>query len=302
MMSLGRVMCLQLILLIYLHGVYSDCTSKTSCNSCMSEPECVWCKAAGDDIVDRCTDRDNVDSNCPLNDIVDNSNEYEVTVDKPLSPDSTDHQFVQISPQAVSVSLRPGKPQKIRFKVAHAKQFPVDLYFLMDLSWSMRNSRDNLASLGGKIIAAIKKKTENLTTGFGSFVEKNLPPFTSAIPEFNCGSKTPNCTPTYSFHHKAKLEDISDEDFKKSVLDSPLAGNVDNPEGSLDALMQVMVCGKRIGWRNNARKIIILATDRDFHYAMDGKLAGILTPNDGACHLNDTGNGSGFYTHGELLE
>ena len=80
------------------------------------------------------------------------------------------------------------------------------------------------------------------------------------------------------------------------------AGNVDDPEGSLDALMQVMVCGKRIGWRENSRKIIIVATDRDFHFAMDGKLAGILEPNDGACHLNSTEGGSGYYTHGEILD
>ena len=66
--------------------------------------------------------------------------------------------------------------------------------------------------------------------------------------------------------------------------------------------MQVMVCGDRIGWRENSRKIIIVATDRDFHFAMDGKLAGILEPNDGECHLNNTQGGSGYYTHGEVLD
>jgi len=29
--------------------------------------------------------------------------------------------------------------------------------------------------------------------------------------------------------------------FRREVLDAPLAGNVDEPEGALDALMQVMV-------------------------------------------------------------
>jgi hypothetical protein len=41
----------------------------------------------------------------------------------------------------------------------------VDLYFLMDLSWSMRTARDSLASAGGTIINAIKQKTKNLTVG-----------------------------------------------------------------------------------------------------------------------------------------
>ncbi len=45
----------------------------------------------------------------------------------------------------------------------------VDLYFLMDLSWSMRTARDSLASAGGTIINAIKQKTKNLTVGNPTF-------------------------------------------------------------------------------------------------------------------------------------
>ena len=195
--------------------------------------------------------------------------------------------FVQISPQLVSVKLRPGRPVSVDFQVALAKRFPVDLYFLMDNSLSMRTSLRNLASLGGDIIAGIREKTGHLAIGFGSFIEKNAAPFTSGIPSFNC-VEDEDCSPPYSFHHKASLAQISPEEFKATVLGSPLAGNVDDPEGSLDALMQVMVCGERIGWRENSRKIIIVATDRDFHTAMDGKLAGILEPNDGQCHLNRT--------------
>ena len=63
-----------------------------------------------------------------------------------------------------------------------------------------------------------------------------------------------------------------------------------------------MVCGERIGWRKNSRKIIILSTDRDYHFAGDGKLAGIFASNDGACHLNGTEGGSGFYTQAEVLD
>ena len=62
--------------------------------------------------------------------------------------------------------------------------------------------------------------------------------------------------------------------FVRNVKDAPLAGNVDNPEGGLDALLQVMVCKDRIGWRPDSRKIILVATDNDYHNAMDGKLAG----------------------------
>ena len=85
---------------------------------------------------------------------------------------------------------------------------------------------------------------------------------------------------------------LNGDDFKETVMKSPLAGNVDNPEGGLDALLQVMVCKNRIGWRNNSRKIILVATNQDYHNAMDGKLAGILFPNDGKCHLDR----DGYYT------
>ena len=60
---------------------------------------------------------------------------------------------------------RPGKPVNISFKVGLAENFPVDLYFLMDLSWSMRSSRDNLISVTEEIIKAIKLKTDDVNIG-----------------------------------------------------------------------------------------------------------------------------------------
>jgi integrin beta 1 len=40
-----------------------------------------------------------------------------------------------------------------------------------------------------------------------------------------------------------------------------------------------------------------LATDAGFHQALDGKLAGIIIPNDGKCHL-----GNGTYTHSTIQD
>ena len=274
-------------LLVFLPGgLTADCGSLSSCSACQSQASCVWCTDPRLNMTDRCSDSALAEKTCSREMIVDVESSVTVLEDRPLSPDSEEN-FVQISPQLVSVRLRPGRPVSVEFQVALAKQFPVDLYFLMDNSWSMRDSLKNLASLGGDIIAGIREKTGHLAIGFGSFIEKNVAPFTSGIPSFNC-VEDEDCSPPYSFHHKASLAHISPEEFERTVLGSPLAGNVDDPEGSLDALMQVMVCGERIGWRDNSRKIIIVATDRDFHTAMDGKLAGILEPNDGQCHLNKT--------------
>ena len=174
--------------------------------------------------------------------MIDKESSVRIVEDKPLSPEiSEDSQFVQISPQSISLRLRPDQPVSFQFQVAHAKDFPIDLYFLMDLSWSMKDSRENLANLGGEIISTIKEKTQNLATGFGSFIEKNVQPFSSAISSYNCGNQGDACPPPYSFYHKSSLRNISSAEFSQSVLDSPMGGNIDDPEASLEALMQVMI-------------------------------------------------------------
>jgi protocadherin alpha len=82
--------------------------------------------------------------------------------------------------------------------------------------------------------------------------------------------------------------------FEAEVTNAKVSGNLDSPEGGLDALMQVIVCDKEIGWRPASRKLIVYSTDAGFHFAGDGKLAGIVQPNDGECHLNAQKR----YTHG----
>ena len=59
-----------------------------------------------------------------------------------------------------------------------------------------------------------------------------------------------------------------------------------------------MVCDEAIGWRNDTRKVIVFTTDQSFHIAMDGKLGGLVYPNDGLCHLNT----SGFYTYSTVQD
>ena len=44
--------------------------------------------------------------------------------------------------------------------------------------------------------------------------------------------------------------------------------------------MQVITCGKQIGWRGGVRKIVFLITDEEPHYAYDGILGGLVQPQD----------------------
>ncbi len=136
----------------------------------------------------------------------------------PLNPDAPidEENIVLIAPQSATVSLRPldRVGHRIEFEIAQSSEYPVDLYFLLDLSWSMETSRANFAEQGGDIIAAIKEISSNVHIGFGSFVDKNLPPFTSAVSSFNCPEENPNCTPPYSYYHQTTLQEYTAEEFK----------------------------------------------------------------------------------------
>lgn len=81
------------------------------------------------------------------------------------------------------------------------------------------------------------------------------------------------------------------------VRKSKVSGSLDSPEGGLDALMQAMVCKDEIKWRSQARHLLVFSTDAEFHIAGDGKLAGVIEPNDGQCHMKNN-----MYTHDLILD
>lgn len=42
---------------------------------------------------------------------------------------------------------------------------------------------------------------------------------------------------------------------------------------------------EKIGWRPGASHLLVFTTDAKTHVALDGRLAGIVRPNDGQCHV-----------------
>lgn len=44
---------------------------------------------------------------------------------------------------------------------------------------------------------------------------------------------------------------------------------------------------EKIGWRNDASHLLVFTTDAKTHIALDGRLAGIVQPNDGQCHVGN---------------
>lgn len=82
------------------------------------------------------------------------------------------------------------------------------------------------------------------------------------------------------------------------MKNATVSGNLDAPEGGFDAIMQAIACRSQIGWREQARRLLVFSTDAGFHYAGDGKLGGVIAPNDGECHLSPKGE----YTHSTLQD
>uniref|UniRef100_A0A8B9L630 Integrin beta n=1 Tax=Astyanax mexicanus TaxID=7994 RepID=A0A8B9L630_ASTMX len=192
-------------------------------------------------------------------------------------------QITQIQPQKLTLNLRAGEPQKFSLKFKRAEDYPIDLYYLMDLSDSMTQDLQNVKNLGTDLAREMQDLTSDLKLGFGSFLEKLVMPFVMTTPKKLENPCAPlSCAPPFSYRNVLSLTSNGQE-FTDAVSRQKTSGNLDSPEGGFDAIMQAVVC-KDIGWRN-ATRLLVFSTDAAFHFAGDGKLAGLVLPNDGKCYL-----------------
>uniref|UniRef100_A0A673MJB0 Integrin beta n=1 Tax=Sinocyclocheilus rhinocerous TaxID=307959 RepID=A0A673MJB0_9TELE len=200
-----------------------------------------------------------------------------------LKPD----QITQIQPQKLTLDLRSGEAQTFHLTFKRAEDYPIDLYYLMDLSYSMKDDLENVKNLGTDLMLEMQKITSDFRIGFGSFVEKTVMPYISTTPAklLNPCTSDQNCTSPFSYKNVLSLT-ADGFQFNNLVSKQQISGNLDSPEGGFDAIMQVAVCANQIGWRNVTR-LLVFSTDAGFHFAGDGKLGGIVLPNDGKCHLQD---------------
>ncbi|CAG9784618.1 unnamed protein product [Diatraea saccharalis] len=204
----------------------------------------------------------------------------------PLSPGTNKIRPIQFQPQELNIKLRPGALYKFKMFYKPADDFPLDVYYLMDSSYTMRKHIRELQKQAEFVYKELGRFTNNVQFGVGSFVEKPDFPFAD-----------PNMQYVYSFQNHLSLTKNINE-FKKVIEKSTSGSNYDLPEAGLDGLMQVMACEKELGWRSEARRIIILCTDAPYHSAGDGKMVGAGKPNDMQCHLNE----SNYYNHSLLQD
>ncbi|KAF5292608.1 hypothetical protein FQA39_LY13941 [Lamprigera yunnana] len=323
---LMKIVCLIFIFILSVNGEvilgHNPCTKKTNCQDCIRTPSCAWCydpspefdphprcyQPAGQQPHKKCSkDFEYFPSNYfhiisqkPLSKKeksgsrntrdVSSSRIYTTYTNQSYGPGGGSYQTtfttIQITPQRVHMKLRARESYSFTVSYAQAHDYPVDLYYLMDLSKSMEDDKDKLSSLGNLLAKSMQSITSQFQLGFGSFVDKVVMPYVSTV-KSNLEHPCTNCSAPYGYIHSMRLSNKTD-DFARMVKAAKVSGNLDAPEGGFDAIMQAVVCKKDIGWRDNARRLLVFSTDDGFHYAGDGKLGGIIKPNDGRCHLADS--------------
>lgn len=306
-------LCVFLLLLGYANGQAQEqlsnklvCIDHDDCGSCLSAAaHCRWCADPYfSSNVPRCNDDESlVTAGCgqamiqrpekPLWEVAENSSLQDM---QPGSQESV----VQIQPQRIRLSLKPRETKKIEFSFRPAKNYPLDLYYLMDLTWSMKDDKETLVSLRDDLPEMLKNLTDNFRLGFGSFAEKPIMPFISVDERRRanpCTVEEEACEATYSYKHHLSLTNKVNE-FIEKVNSSSVTANLDNAEAQFDALMQVLTCGDKIGWSPTSRKIVILLSDGYMHVAGDGRLGGATKNNDEQCHLDD----SGYYSEAAIYD
>uniref|UniRef100_A0A8C4I9C8 Integrin beta n=1 Tax=Dicentrarchus labrax TaxID=13489 RepID=A0A8C4I9C8_DICLA len=265
-----------------------ECQSQgvRSCRECLAAgPHCAWCAEenfleVGQHIWERCdTPRALLRRGCPFDRLEDPREQRRQRQHK---------QVTQLQPQSVLLHLRPGEPQSFEVKFRRVEDYPIDLYYLMDLSFSMEDDLSNVKKLGADLMEEMRNTTSDFRMGFGAFVDKTVMPYISTAKDMlrnPCKRTEPwPCAPPFTYHHVLSLT-ANGSLFTEQVGRQRISGNLDSPEGGLDALMQAATCEEQIGWRNVTR-LLVFSTDAGFHFAGDGKLGGIVLPNDGKCHLH----------------
>ncbi|XP_017284911.1 integrin beta-3a [Kryptolebias marmoratus] len=276
------------------------CTSRgvTTCQQCLAvHPSCAWCSQeefgmAGSG-VSRCDLRQNlIDEGCSSAALEFPSSTLTILKDDPLSDKAsgTADDVTQVRPQKLRMKLRPGDAKLFTVTVKQVEDYPVDLYYLMDLSYSMKDDLFRLLTLGNKLAETMGKTTSKLRMGFGAFVDKTASPYMYTHPpevvQNPCSKIGDQCMAQFGFRHVLSLTETVSR-FTEEVRKQQVSRNRDAPEGGFDAVMQAVVCKEKIGWRPDASHLLVLTTDAKTHIALDGRIAGIVQPNDGQCYLDN---------------
>ncbi|XP_039765268.1 integrin beta pat-3-like [Pararge aegeria] len=245
-----------------------ECNYYNSCEECIKgSSKCVWCAEIHFNGTRCRSEKENLKEWCVDNKINPKSNKR--PSENPLPFNSKTDEVVQIKPQKITIDLRPGDSIDFDFSIKLAKDYRVDLYFLVHATNFMREEKQRIIDDCLTIIEEVKQKKQYVYFGTGVFIDKD--PFNSPV------------NSTYSFRNRLKLT-RNYQEFQDAVNDSWFGSSANRPEGTLDALSQVISCDPEILWGNYSTKIIIVLTYGPFRSAGKANWAGIYRPYDGNCY------------------
>ncbi|KAM8947489.1 integrin beta-3 [Pelodytes ibericus] len=283
-------------LLLVSVGAASICSVRgvSSCQQCLAvSPLCAWCSQEDfEKGAPRCDLNSSLlENKCQPDSIVNPISSIHILENRPLSDKGSEgntQQITQMSPQKIKLHLRPDDSKVFTVQVRQVEDYPVDIYYLMDLSYSMKDDLDKIRMLGTNLGEKMRRVTSNLHLGFGAFVDKPMSPYmfisNSDVINNPCLELGSTCLPTFGYKHVLELTEKVNR-FNEEVQRQRVSRNRDTPEGGFDAVIQAAVCNEKIGWRNESSHLLVFTTDARTHIALDGRLAGIVHPNDGKCHL-----------------
>ncbi|XP_009997642.1 PREDICTED: integrin beta-3 [Chaetura pelagica] len=277
----------------------------SSCKQCLAvSPLCAWCSSEDwAESSPRCDLHANLlQKGCGQDEIEFPISTVTIQQDQPLSnKGSGGSSTTQMRPQRIELNLRPDDSQIFHIQVRQVEDYPVDIYYLMDLSNSMKDDLRNIQHLGTRLASEMRKLTSNLRIGFGAFVDKPISPYMYISPpealKNPCYETGETCLPMFGYKHVLSLTDEVTR-FNEEVQKQSVSRNRDAPEGGFDAIIQATVCQEKIGWRNDASHLLVFTTDAKTHIALDGRLAGIVQPNDAQCHIDE----DNFYSASTTLD
>ena len=216
----------------------NPCNHATSCSQCIGAGKsCYWC---ADEDFDRI---DNKKYRCNIMPILQEHGCKNIQIregSKQILEDSPFSSHTQIRPQKMKLKLRPGETQTFQFSVKPAENYPVRIYYLMDMSNSMEDDLKKLQTLGTQIANGIKTITSDFKLAFGTFVDKTVSPFVAKSADGNIPLPCADCAPTFGFKHVFDFNEDA-ELFEQAVSKQLVSGNLDSPEGGFDALLQVFI-------------------------------------------------------------
>uniref|UniRef100_A0A3P9LA71 Integrin beta n=1 Tax=Oryzias latipes TaxID=8090 RepID=A0A3P9LA71_ORYLA len=288
---------LSLILRYWIHTVEGSCSegSVVTCDDCLQlSANCAWCTEENFtdwfSVSQRCDTLNSLlEKGCDRTHIYFPVSEAQILQDRPLEKKPGAGNQTQISPQKMSLKLRPGSEVTFQVKIKHTEDYPVDIYYLMDLSASMFDDLGMIKNLGSTLSKEMAKLTSKFRMGFGSFVDKPVLPFIQITEKQlanPCSHTSMICQPTFGYKHVLPLTSRTDR-FNEIIAKQQVSANLDLLEGGFDAIMQAAVCGDKIGWRNDSMRLLVFVSGADSHFGMDSRMAGIVIPNDGQCHLDE---------------